>query len=292
MYIYKMLYSCDACNYETNNKCKFNRHNISQRHMQRINNVNHDLYDENNDLKQQIVEYKLQLKDKECETKIMEKECENIKKISKIKEKSKNNENEYLKQILNKAGTMIKGISPTRYILTNFQDAPPIKEIDDYSIIMENQTNDEFVESLIYAYNHNNLDSLISKLIAKIYKKNNIRLQSIWNTDRTRLVYIMKQLLEDNTTNWIKDNGGIKTTCIIVKPLLNFLRETIVEYIGNSKTVYENCKMSEIEIYALRFDIASKILLSIDNCELEKKVIKSLAPELYLDKNVYLKSLK
>ena len=60
--------------------------------------------------------------------------------------------------------------------------------------------------------------------IIKVYKKEKPSEQSIWNTDSSRLTYIIKDLINKKSSKWKIDKKGIKTKKFLIKPLLKHIK--------------------------------------------------------------------
>jgi hypothetical protein len=59
----------------------------------------------------------------------------------------------------------------------------------------------------------------LGDIIIKYYKKENPKDQSIWNSDTTRLNYLIRELIDTELT-WTCDKAGLKVNEFIIIPLL------------------------------------------------------------------------
>ena len=199
-------------------------------------------------------------------------------------------ENTYLKSIVNNSGAIIKtSISTVAYVIKNYKEAPALKSLEDYSTIHCEQDNTEFVENLIYEHNHNKLHIYISEFIIKTYKKEDPSKQSIWNSDTSRLTYLIRDIITNNKVDWKIDKKGIKTTKFIIEPVLEYIDVQIREYIENFNIDYsfDSARSAENKMMKLKF--ATEILKNIEDNILTDEILKYIAPHFYLTKNETMK---
>lgn len=190
---------------------------------------------------------------------------------------------EHYKQLLIEAGKLVKSsMNSLTYVVENFEDAPTIKQIKFNDISMHNKNTTKFIEEILSAYKNKFLSKYLGDAIISIYKKKNPEDQSIWNTDTTRLTYLLKELLGNKTSNWIVDKKGIKTREYIIDPVLTHIRKLLLKY--NAYADRKKIKPNSVE-----FEIAlenSKALLKLAN-EIDKGIIagivlKYISPRLQL----------
>mgnify|MGYP001426063450 CR=1 FL=1 len=112
-------------------------------------------------------------------------------------------ENAHLKSIVNNASSVIKtSVSTMAYVIKNYKEAPALESLKDYSAIHYEQNNTEFVDNLIYEHSHNKLHIYLSDFIIKTYKKEDPNKQSIWNSDTSRLTYLIREIITNNKMYW------------------------------------------------------------------------------------------
>ena len=139
----------------------------------------------------------------------------------------------HYKHLFEEAGSVVKkSIGAVSYIMNNYKSAPALKTItiDDFNENIPKK--DKVAEHILSAYKNKTLSKYIGNVIIKVYKKDNPKQQSIWNTDDNRLSYMLKEIIENKTksSNWIVDKKGTKTAKYIVKPLLDHIRALLEEY--------------------------------------------------------------
>lgn len=141
--------------------------------------------------------------------------------------------------------------------------------------------NSRLAEDLLYHCEHGNIIKYIGDTIIVLCKKNKDKDQSIWNSDPSRLTYIIKQILEGEA-RWMVDKEGVNTTKLIVTPILDQLQKIIEEYY-NDKCVNlgEKDYKVRLKIHKTYLELCNKI----DNNTLHKGILKYIAPYFYHDKN-------
>jgi hypothetical protein len=148
---------------------------------------------------------------------------------------------------------------------------------------MTSTQNDEFndasVEQMIFHYKNNNLCEHIANLIVGVYKKKNPNEQTIWNSDESRLVYIIRDVI-NKENKWIKDQKGEKIKEYVVKPILNVAKEMIMQYCDKHRLMIENNNIdrniSPATLIERIYD-ATDIVKQINNKKLEKKIITEMS---------------
>lgn len=173
-------------------------------------------------------------------------------------------------------------ISVKNYVQQNYSDAPALEGIQDYSKLTFEDNS--FIETLVYNYNNNTLHKYLGDFIVGYYSKEDPSQQSLWNSDVSRLTYIIKELLANNESNWNHDFKGVKVKSYVINPLLRYIKKSINDYwmthIDHVKTgdIDSIRKMQEIYI------TIHKIKKIIDSCILADDIVRYIAPKFYMDK--------
>lgn len=192
----------------------------------------------------------------------------------------------HLKLIVDNAGSMIKSsMSTMTYVIKTFKDAPALEAVKDYSLMHDDQGSTEFVETLISEYNHKTLHIYLGDFIIKTHKKEDPSKQSIWNSDTSRLTYIIREIISHNKTDWTIDKKGIKIVKYIITPMLEYIDPLIRIYIESFSTNYKKCSMKEIHIKTSKLRAATEILQLIEDRILSDDIIKYITPHFYLNKS-------
>src|SRR5438876_510739 len=83
-----------------------------------------------------------------------------------------------------------------------------LQQLNDFNDISQNKNDHDFLKLLSYQFNNNSLDKFFGDFIIKHYKKDDPAKQSIWNSDLSRLNYVVKELLANNNSSWNSDPKG------------------------------------------------------------------------------------
>ena len=206
--------------------------------------------------------------------------------------KQSQDEIKHLKSLINNAGAVIKtSVSALAYIAQNYDGAPILKKLPDYSYIKELELDDEdsldefdLIEILIYHNNKETLQEYLGDIIVEAYKKKDPSKQSIWNSDTDRLNYIIRDLI-NKKPDWTVDKKGVKTTKYIIDPLLEYIREQVANYIlENTTDKYVHLSEYMLNKHAEKLNSCGKVIAGIDNKSLSKLILKYIAPHFYLAK--------
>lgn len=206
-----MKYTCNWCNFASNDSGAWCRHKKSIKHQKSEN-----LYIEKQE--------KFNLKESD-EIKQLKDTINTIEKgnLQKLLEEQKNNyENQikqlkkfyddqkitmektidryedqvkHYRQIIDGVGGIVKkSMSTISYLIENYNQAPQLTKLSDYSVIIT-QSEEKFVKELIYYKKKDQLHKYLGNFIIKMYKKKNPKDQSIWNTDCDRLSYLIRDMM-------------------------------------------------------------------------------------------------
>jgi len=191
----------------------------------------------------------------------------------------------HLKSIVNNTGSIIKtSVSTMAYVIKNYKDAPALESVKDYSAIRYEQDNTEFVENLIYEHNHNKLHIYISDFIIKTYKKDDPAKQSLWNSDTSRLTYLIREIITNNKVDWKVDKKGIKTAKFIIDPILEYIDHQVRNYVRSYEVDYK-ISAKEAERQMMKLKSGMEIIKSIETKVLSDEILKYITPHFYLTKN-------
>ena len=311
-----MKFSCILCNYETNDKSNYNRHLNSNAHTNKNkvnNNIKTDVKLQPNKTKKYQCPNCLKIytsapglsrhKNNYCHTniitelkeKLTQDFNEKLKQKDLIYEKEKVEiENKLLKDQVKKLEDFIKSgkaaptynISVVKYIQQNYPDAPHIAQLEDYSIMEDDE--EELITNLIDKFNDNQLDTYFGEFIISNYKKNDPSDQSIWNSDTSRLTYIIKELMANNKSSWNKDFKGAKTKNYIIDSLLNYIKNLVSKYADHYYDCIEEeideLTQAEIIDYTIKGNNLKHIEKYVIDSALSEDILKYLAPHFQINK--------
>ena len=168
-----------------------------------------------------------------------EKKIEELEKQNKILLELANNNATALKDNANVAK---KSVSAMSYTLKHFDNAPPMGLLEDeqfnkmskllmYDLKGKRKTECSIEEVILYHHKQNTLHGILGDLIVKVYKKKNPEKQSVWSSDVSRLTFIVKDIIgKSKKSKWITDKKGIHFTEAIIDPLLEKIKDLLIEY--------------------------------------------------------------
>lgn len=200
---------------------------------------------------------------------------------SKYKDKSSyfQAENDYHKKMLNEAGGLVqKSVSALSYVVGNYNTAPTIQMIDINEIENLDENNKKLVEDILSYYKHKTLDKYLGDSIIKLYKKDNPKDQSVWSTDTSRLTYLIKELMVNNSSNWIVDKKGIKTKEYLIDPLLEHIKTLVIHY---QKNIILSTNAVEVEHSLELNKRVLKLVDDIDDGNVGNNLLKYISTHLY-----------
>lgn len=185
------------------------------------------------------------------------------------------------------AETAKNSISMLKYASKNFKDAPPIyllnkKDITKLIAYDKKNKNNKIEDYIVSAYKTKTIYSFMGDLIISSYKKVNPKDQSIISTDVSRLTFIIKQLIAGtNQSEWVTDSKGVKITTLIITPLLDKIREMMINFINeNHDIMSDTSELDDNEMDKLldRMKYANSIIYDINQKYLHDEILKYIAP--------------
>jgi hypothetical protein len=274
-----VLHFCNFCNYNTTQKCAYNRHLTSVKHKKNTTNSTQSPY---TDMSNNIVINKID--------KLAMQNQELKQEIEKLKIANNNNTNKVVKE-----ARLIKK-SILSILNANFKDTPSIAYIDEkqfrkeleieYKRKISDEENGLFMR-IFSDYENKKLIKTLSDLILKFVKKENYYNQSVFNIDSSRGNFATK--IEDY---WFNDKSGLQ--------LKKYTLDVIVQYMLNVLDIYgqrlermikeKNKTIARMDYIMLNQNLFLEVRAFLTNSNTHKKVIIAMCPELRLD-NKMLESL-
>lgn len=192
----------------------------------------------------------------------------------------------YYKNMLMEAGGLVKkSVSALTYSIKNYDDAPTIKTIEVDKIDSFKNPNKQMMEDILSMYKHKTLNKHLGDAILKIYKKDTPGNQSIWNTDDTRLTYLVKELLSNKSSNWIVDKKGIKTIGYLITPLLTYIKTLTISYQENYGIPEPHQINVELDMILENNKKIIELVNDIDDGILSKDILKYISTHLRFNDN-------
>ena len=316
-------YECTICKFLSSNKKDYNRHLITKKHIINTNSLKKELHVpvKNNTpiLLPKTPQNSAKLKKTQQNHKYICEYCKNIftrsnnltrhlkicankdneiiKLKSKLEQFEKDNceqyekikfitaENNYHKQMLNEAGGIVKkSVSALTYIMNNYGSAPTIEMLDVDDLEDLEQNNKKLVEDVLSAHRHKTIDKYLGDSIKILYKKDKPENQSVWSTDTSRLTYLIKELMVNNSSNWVIDKKGTKTKEYLIDPLLEHIKNIVINYQKNSANMIVNAANME---YILETNKQiSKLINDIDDGLVGNLLLKYISSHLFFNEKL------
>ena len=234
---------CKKCNYVTKIKRDFEKHKITNKHVQNTQNVhiceicnatykaittfylhrkkcihttNHGQNpDKNNDLIIELINTQYELEKEKLKNEYEQKQNEIL--INILKNSIKTTEKAL--KITDKT------ISAIKYANVHFKNAPVLTPINNFNMLEYDLTNEEdkkiLIETLLYHYRKNSVHKVFGNHIVSIYKKTNLADQSMHTTYTSRMNYIIKISKDENNAKLITDKNGVIICDVIIEKLIN-----------------------------------------------------------------------
>ena len=316
---------CELCNYNSNKNWDIDRHLKSTKHITNIKKSELNKVKNGLNCKQNIeADHKKILEEKEKrlgeKDKIIKEDRKRFREKDKIIEeerkryeedrKRSEEDRERIRSLESQLASyhnmfshtnLTQPLSIMQYVVKNYNNAPHLtifancdkekKELEQKELEKHEQNKKlpinkyAYAEQLISYYINDKLITVISNSIIAEYKKADPSKQAVWTSDTSRLTYLIKQLLKDDTSNWVIDKKGVETCKYIVNPLLKFIKDDLVEY--NLRPLKNTSDMAsyELELQSRYMQNGQKIISLIDSNILKTNILKEITPAFYMSHN-------
>ncbi len=269
------LHTCTICNFSSAKKCSYDAHTKTKKHINNINVKNNIIIDKIDNLAQQNEEFKKQNE-------------ELRQKIEQLEEINKQNTNKIVKE----ARAIKKSI--LTILNTNFKDTPSIEYIPENEFIIElekeynckmTDKDDKLIMRIFNDYENKKIVKSISNLIIKFVKKEDQRLQSVFNIDASRGNYATK--IEDC---WFNDKSGLQLKKYTLEMVINYMRNVLDKFrIKLVKIRAENIKKPTIDKsdYLMKYQsLLLELNAYLSDSNTHKKIILYMCPELRIEQKI------
>jgi hypothetical protein len=289
-------YKCGYCNYITTNRGNFHSHKKTPKHLKNQESSQNNLlkchicdgfFEQNNFpthlQKCSVVNNKIKMLEKENkdlindsktsylkndelvnENKTLRDKIDNL--INENRELSKKN-TEYLQNLVYDAGDLVKeSFGAIKYLNKKFANAPGLIELDDFSFLDKEK---DFVETAVFNFQRSELHKYLGNLLTSECKKENPEGRSFWASDVARLTYIIKQIIDDDISEWISDKQGVELCKFVISPYLHHIKKILLRDISITKKDPSKLKMTES---------ISDIISTINNNSLRDDINRYIAP--------------
>jgi uncharacterized C2H2 Zn-finger protein len=179
---------------------------------------------------------------------------------------------EYLKNTTSDAVAAVKfSTSALSFIMQNYSNAPLLKAMPNYLAIKNDCGERELAVVVCEFYKDGTLVRYLAQFFLDYYKKEKPEEQTFWNTDCSRLSYIVHTIVGDEPS-WIADKKGVKLKEQVIKPLFDNIEKELYDFIKNPKNIKDINVINSCSL--LIQDIQSSVI-----CD---ELIRFLAPHFQL----------
>lgn len=167
-------------------------------------------------------------------------------------------------------------LSASNYLMVAYNNVPQLLRLSDFTIFEKEDM--ELIDLLLDAHREDRFVEFVGKALVEYYRTEDPRDQQLWNSDDVRLTYFIRKNLE-----WSIDKKGIKTCDLIIDPALNYFKKLLravlrakIPQKSVTITINDNKRREE----------ALGLINNIENGTVQQKILKYMAPYMYLDKQI------
>jgi hypothetical protein len=170
-------------------------------------------------------------------------------------------------------------ISLNQYVKEYCKLGPPMKALEDYNLIKDAKKlvytkepiDIRFIRTLSDQYEFGKLPLYLGDIIISFYKKDKQNEQTFFTTDISRLTFLTKILpMGDTNIKWISDKSGELVKTHVIRPLLEYIEQSIIKFRKKNKVSIDNCEVHSNLV---------KISKGISNQTLENSIARYIAPK-------------
>lgn len=122
---------------------------------------------------------------------------------------------------------------------------------------------------------HCTFDGFVGNYLVDEYQETDKTKQKFFNTDFSRLTYLVRDLV-NNVPTWRKDNKGVIVSAKIIDPILEYMRKHLTKH--SQKYLKMSMKKYSHSEFIERNHRLLKVIKHIDDGSLSKKILKYIAP--------------
>jgi hypothetical protein len=188
------------------------------------------------------------------------------------------NDKEYLKSLVQNASNIASDVvkyssTALTFVAQNFANAQVLEAMPDYSAIKEDCGKRELAISICEFYKDNTLIRYLSQFLLDKYKKTNPEEQSIWNSDTTRLSYLIRKIV-DNTPIWTIDKKGVGFKECVITPLFSYILKELFKFMSNPNNLQ----------YSNTIESCTLLIQDIQSSVICDEMLRFLAPHFHLSR--------
>jgi hypothetical protein len=195
---------------------------------------------------------------------------EELKELKELKKRNDELENdkEYLKNTTSDAICAVKYSSVAlKFVTENYSNAPLLKAMPDYLAIKKDCGGRDLARVYCEFYRDGTLVRYLAQFFLDHYKKTKPEEQSFWNTDCSRLSYVICTIV-DNQASWVTDKKGVELKKHIIKPLFDHIEKELYGFLKNP----ENLKHTSL------INSCTSLIQDIQSSVISDELLRYLAP--------------
>ena len=307
--IISKVYFCENCKYYTSDMSNFKRHLISNAHIEneKINKKPVEIKKTNiypcskcdkiYRLRDSYQHHKKSHLKKESEI-IIKQLKENVDILKEKLNKKIVDENKKLTKIVDDVLVIAKDSTATsknnsmsilKYANLHLKDVEPLEKPSEETISKvigyKNPKNNEsknetYVKTAIHQFNHHIFHSFVGDMIIQYYKPKTTNKANVIATDTSRLCFIIMQKItkgKKEQKEWINDKSGKKFTELVLAPVIDAVKCTLIEFVEFKKTK----ELSESNLCLMAKCIELK--RDIEVKKFTNQILKYVAPHFHFD---------
>lgn len=182
-------------------------------------------------------------------------------------------------------------LSAIKYINQNYLNTQPLQMLEPTNaktlLLKQASDNHSVEEFMVYYYDKCLFDKFIGEIIKDEYIQKNPEDQQFWTTDVSRLSFVVRRVMQENESKWIKEPEGKMLKKYIISPILMEVKNMIDEYnIYCKEKIYaqrKTLKLLEMEKLGDATMTCKKISSDIGNQLFDEPVLKYIAPYFKLE---------
>ena len=247
--------------------------------------------------KEELKKEKEELKqEKEKEKEELKKEKEELKREKEEEKKKLEDQLLYYRDVLYNKSENDCNITNMNFINKHYQDAPVLegpKNLHKLFIADKTAKQEVYYENLARELGSHQrlkiLHKVISDFIVKDYCKEDKSKQSMWNSDSSRLNYIIKECIQKDKI-WVMDKSGKNLLEKVIRPIIDYMKVDLVEA---QKYIISYDKNGEFTFMDMEdHKMLTEVLVSIANKTLEENILKELTQHFNINQKLLLKDIK
>jgi len=164
-------------------------------------------------------------------------------------------------------------------IVTNHDNAPALEYAKPNLLKFNSKDAHENSLFLVNRYKDNTFTMFVGKCIVAACKKENPDDQSVWATDANRLTMFIKKMMDDES-KWISDKKGVQTTKYLINPILQKIKEMLIDYNKYLYSQVGKLPQNEVDYYNDIMIHCRELVHFIEHEKLADEILRYMAPRL------------